>query len=549
MRLRWWVFGALLLPCAGAPAQTADIVFVNGTIWTVDPLQPQAEAVAVRDGIILSVGTTQQLRKHIGLQTNVVDLHGRLMVPGFIDNHVHFMSGSLRLDAVDLRDARTEEEFAARIAERATAAPDRWITGGEWDHDRWPGGALPSRELVDAGTGETPVFVTSRDGHMGLANSEVLRRANITRDTPDPPGGVIVRHPVTGEPTGVLQDAAMELVRPLIPAPTSDEMRTAAERGLAEARRMGVTTLHDVASEEDVAVYRTLQEEGRLTARFHCRLPLGDREDAAKHEEGDTWVRTGSLRESADGSLGSSTALFCAPYLSDPGTCGVASDVLIDGRLPRWATAADRAGFQLSIHAVGDSANRLVLDMFERIAQLNPPRDRRFRIEHAQYLRTADLPRFALLGVIASMQPYPGIDDGRWAEERIGRERCRTACAFGSLLAHNALVSFGSDWPAAPLNPLLGIFAAVTRRTIDGKNPGGWFPDERISVSEALRAYTMTNAFAVFEETWKGSITQGKAADLVVLAENILTIDPVRIGGVAVDLTVVGGKVVYQRSE
>jgi predicted amidohydrolase YtcJ len=227
----------------------------------------------------------------------------------------------------------------------------------------------------------------------------------------------------------------------------------------------------------------------------------------------------------------------------------VASDVLIDGRLPRWATAADRAGFQLSIHAVGDSANRLVLDMFERIAQLNPPRDRRFRIEHAQYLRTADLPRFALLGVIASMQPYPGIDDGRWAEERIGRERCRTACAFGSLLAHNALVSFGSDWPAAPLNPLLGIFAAVTRRTIDGKNPGGWFPDERISVSEALRAYTMTNAFAVFEETWKGSITQGKAADLVVLAENILTIDPVRIGGVAVDLTVVGGKVVYQRSE
>jgi predicted amidohydrolase YtcJ len=294
-----------------------------------------------------------------------------------------------------------------------------------------------------------------------------------------------------------------------------------------------------------------LHERDELTARMTCRLPIAMTEEliraGLKAHSGDRWIRTGSLKAFADGSLGSTTALFFSPYVSDPSTKGLATDIVLNGRLERWALMADRAGMQLSIHAIGDSANSLVLDIFEKIVKSNPSRDRRFRIEHAQHIQPRDFDRFARLGVIASVQPYHAIDDGRWAEGRIGGERCKTTYPFRSFLDHGVHLCFGSDWTVAPLNPLLGVYAAVTRATTDGKNPNGWYPEQKVRLDEALKAYTVANAYAAFEEDEKGSLVAGKLADLVILAENLFLIPPERIRDVKVDLTIVGGKVVYSR--
>ena len=534
-------------------AQIADVVFTNARIWTVDGNKPTADAVAVLVGRILALGTADEMKKHVGPQTKVIDVKGKRMLPGFIDNHTHFLNGGFQLQNVDLRYAKNEVEFARLIRERAEKYAGRWITGGDWDHDNWPGGNLPTKELIDKYTVNTPVFVNRYDGHMALANSNVLRIAGITRDTPNPPGGTIVRDPKTGEPTGVLKDEAMSLVYKHIPDPTEQEMLEAARLGLAEARKFGVTSIQDVSSAADLRIYQTLKEKGELTARFHCRLPLAQWEHLAatgiKIPFGDEWIRIGSMKAFADGSLGSSTALFFEPYASDPSTRGLAMDVVIDGRLEKWATAADKAGLQLSIHAIGDSGNSLMLDLFEKIVRANPAWDRRFRIEHAQHIHPKDFRRYAKLGVIASVQPYHAIDDGRWAEKRIGHERCETTYPFRSFLDAGVKLSFGSDWTVAPLNPLLGIYAAVTRRTTDGANPNGWFPKQKISVAEAIEAYTINNAYASFEEKDKGSITVGKLADLVVLSDDILSIDPVKIEHVQVEITVVGGKVVYEKAQ
>ncbi len=531
--------------------QLADIAFINAKIWTVDPRKPEAEAVAVLRGRILAVGTNAEIKKHIGTTTKVIDLHGKRMLPGFIDNHTHFLSGGFQLQSVDLRHATNEEEFARLIKERSEKYPGRWITGGDWDHDRWPGGKLPTKELIDRYTPNTPVFVNRYDGHMALANSYVLKLAGITRDTPDPPGGTIVKDPRTGEPTGVLKDEAMRYVYRIMPDPGEDEMLEAARLALAEARKFGVTSIQDMSTPEHLRVYQTLRQRGELTARFFCRLPIDHWEHLArtgvKVPFGDEWIRIGSLKAFADGSLGSSTALFFEPYTSDPTTRGLPSDILLDGRLETWALAADKAGLQLSIHAIGDSANSLILDLFEKITRINPKWDRRFRIEHAQHIHPKDFKRFAELGVIASVQPYHAIDDGRWAESRIGYERCKSTYAFKTFLDNKVKMSFGSDWTVAPLNPLLGIYAAVTRRTIDGKNPRGWFPEQKISVEQAIRAYTIDAAYGAFEEHEKGSVEVGKLADFVVVSEDLLRIDPIRIENVSVDMTIVGGVVVYER--
>ena len=542
-----------LLLCAATAAafgQTADVVFRGGPIWTGDSARPRAEAVAIRNERIVSVGTEKTIAPLIGPGTRVIDLKGRLLIPGFIDNHTHFMSGGFQLLGLDLRQAKNESEFAALIRDRVTRYPGRWITGGNWDHDAWPGGKLPTKELIDSVSGTTPVFVDRYDGHMALANSVALRAAGITRATPDPPGGTVVKDPLTGEPTGVLKDEAMSMVYRLVPDPSDAERLEAAQTAFAEARRLGVTSIQDVSSSADVDLYRDLRKKGELTARMYCRLPIGmtDRLIAGgvTGRTGDEWVRTGALKAFADGSLGSSTALFFRPYDSDPSTRGLPSDIVLDGSLERWAMKADRAGLQLSIHAIGDSANRLVLRLFEKIAAANPKRDRRFRIEHAQHIDPADFEKFARLGVIASVQPYHAVDDGRWAEGRIGRVRCATTYPFRTFLSNRVALTFGSDWTVAPLNPLLGVAAAVTRRTTDGKNPGGWFPEQKVSVEEALTAYTLRSAFAAFEEAEKGSLTAGKLADCVVLSRDILAIPPEQIENVRVDLTMVGGKIVYQ---
>jgi predicted amidohydrolase YtcJ len=541
----------LIWSFAMAQSNSADLVFTNGTIWTVDPSLPRTEAVAVIGDRIAFVGTTQQLSSFIGPETKVIDLGGKLMLPGFIDNHTHFMSGGFQLQSVDLRMAKSEEEFVRLIRDRSDQYPGRWITGGDWDHDNWPGGNLPTKELVDRETPNTPVFVSRYDGHMALANSYVLKMAGITSETPDPPGGAIVRDGLTDDPTGVLKEEAMSLVFPHIPDPTEEQKIEAARLGLAEARRHGVTSIQDVSSVSDIRIYQQLKRLGELTARFHCRLPISQLEDlrrvGVEAPFGDVWVRMGSLKAFVDGSLGSTTALFYEPYVSDPSTSGLPMDIVTDGRLERWAMEADRAHLQLSIHAIGDKANSILLDLFEKIASENPLWDRRFRVEHAQHIHPKDFERFERLGVIVSAQPYHAIDDGRWAEGRIGAKRCETTYPFKSFLENNVRMCFGSDWTVGPLDALLGISAAVTRRTTDGRNPDGWIPDQKITVEEAVRAYTIDAAYAVFEEQEKGSITPGKLADFVVLSRNILTGDPRQIETTEVLMTVVGGNLVYSK--
>jgi predicted amidohydrolase YtcJ len=542
----------MLLAASCAVAQPApELLLYNGRVWTVDDARPTAQAVAVTGGRITAVGTDEEVRALAAPSTTVIDLKGRLLLPGLIDNHVHFISGGLQLQSVDLRAASSMREFARLIAERARRSPGRWITGGDWNHDAWPGGGLPVKELIDSLTPGTPVLVSRYDGHMALANSVALRMAGITRDTPDPPGGAIVRDPLTGEPTGVLKDEAMSAVARLIPDPSREEILDAARGALAEARRFGVTSVQDISSRADIAAYRELHASDELTARIYCRLPLSEWRALAGEGvtagTGNDWIRMGSLKAFADGSLGSSTALFFAPYVIDPSTSGLPSDIALSGELERWSFSADSARLQLSIHAIGDSANSLVLGIMERAAARNRPWDRRFRIEHAQHIRPSDLPRFARLKVIASAQPYHAVDDGCWAEGRIGPARCMDAYPFASLLASGVTLSFGSDWSVAPLNPLQGIYGAVTRRTADGKHPDGWIPEQKISVADAVRAYTINNAYAAFEEAVKGSITAGKLADMVVLERDIFRIPPEEIAGVRVDITIVGGKIVYRR--
>lgn len=547
------IFLFLFLPIVLCAQQYADVVFTNAKIWTVDKQKPEAEAVAVYDGKIIGVGSSKEMKAFIGKHTKVLDMKKKRMLPGFIDNHTHFMSGGFQLQNVDLRYAKDERKFAEIIKKRAQERPGKWITGGDWDHDLWKSAKLPTKELIDTVTGNTPVFVNRYDGHMALVNSYVLKLAGITKDTPNPPGGTIVKDPVTGEPTGILKDEAMSPIYQFIPDPTDDEMLNAARLALAEARKYGLTSIQDMAHNygvRDINTYSELNRRGELTARMYCRTFITNWKSLAyagvQAGFGDEMITLGSLKAFADGSLGSSTALFSEKFLNED-TYGLPMDVLVDGRLEQWATSADSARLQLCIHAIGDSANGLILDMYERIAKKNKNWDRRFRIEHAQHIHPQDFKRFARLGVIASVQPYHAIDDGRWAEKRIGNERCKTTYAFRTFLDNGVTVCFGTDWTVAPLNPMLGIYAAVTRRTTDGANPDGWFPEQKISVKEAIQCYTLNNAYAAFEENKKGSITVGKFADFVVLDQDILTIDPVQIENVKVAYTILGGKIVYEK--
>lgn len=546
-------FLLLILPAVLFPQQYADVIYTNGRIWTVDSARPEAEAVAVIGGRIAAVGSSKAIDKWKGSKTKVIDLKRRRVLPGFIDNHTHFMTGGFQLQSVDLRTAGDEQAFARIIGQRAKERPGTWITGGDWDHDLWKSGKLPSKDLIDALTGDTPVMVNRYDGHMALANSAALKRAGITRNTPDPPGGTIVRDPVTGEPTGLLKDEAMSPVYAVIPPPSDEELLGAARLALAEARKLGVTSIQDMAysnGDRDIKTYRELERRGELTARMNCVGFISNwRSLSASGIQapfGTEMIGLGALKAFVDGSLGSSTALFFEKFLNED-TYGLPMDVVTDGRLERWMTAADSARLQLRVHAIGDSANSLLLDMFDRIVRKNPSWDRRFRIEHAQHIHPKDFQRFASLGVIAAVQPYHAIDDGRWAVNRIGDVRCRTTYPFRSFLDAGVKLSFGSDWTVAPLDPLLGIYAAVTRRTIDGANPNGWYPEQRITVREAIECYTINNAYAAFEEQEKGSITAGKLADMVVLSDDILTADPVRIQDMKVMMTILGGIVIYNR--
>ncbi|CAN5632288.1 amidohydrolase [soil metagenome] len=537
--------------CAARDARdTADLVLTGGVVWTGVADAPPAEAVALRDGRIIAVGSDTEVRRFAGAATRVIELAGRMVVPGLADNHTHFMSGGFQLASVDLRDAATPAEFGDRIGAFARSLPaGEWILGGDWDHELWPGAPLPDRAWFDDVTPDHPVAVNRLDGHMLVANSVALRLAGITRDTPDPAGGTIVRHPATGEPTGVLKDEAMGLIYSRVPDPSEQQRDEAFRRAQQHALMNGVTMVHDMGGWEDLAAYRRARSRDELQLRVYSLVPLSTwerlRDYVAAEGTGDDLLRWGGLKGFVDGSLGSTTAWFHAPYNDEPGTSGlVVTDTLL---LREWISGADAAGLHVVVHAIGDRANDWLLDSFEETAQRNGERDRRFRIEHAQHLSPAALARFAALGVLPSMQPYHAIDDGRWAEKRIGPERIQLTYAFRSLLDAGAGLMFGSDWTVAPLEPLQGIYAAVTRRTLDGATPGGWVPQERIEVGEALRAYTVANAYGAFMEDRLGTIEPGRLGDVVVLSENLLTIDPVRIRDARVDYTLIDGRVVYER--
>jgi hypothetical protein len=536
---------------ADHPSIAADIIIVNANVHTIDTAQPHAEAVAILGNRILAVGSTPDVQLLRGTKTRVIDAAGRLVLPGFNDAHVHFMSGGFQLSAVDLRDANTPEEFAARIRDfAAMMSKERWITGGDWDHERWPDASLPTKELIDRFTPDTPVFVNRLDCHMALANSATLKIAGVTRDTKDPDGGVIVRD-ASGEPTGVLKDAAQNFVWRVFPPRSFDERIAAARAASDYAASLGVTSVQDMSAGPDVSVYQALLDRGELKTRIYAVWPLPRWETLARTgvraHFGSAMLRTGGLKGFADGSLGSTTALFFHPYLDAPNTRGIGSDEMFPaGAMIERIRGADRAGLQVLIHAIGDKANDEVLSFYEQVEKEDDDRDRRFRIEHAQHLRAQDIRRFARHKVIASMQPYHAIDDGRWAEKRIGQQRARTTYAFRSLLDSGAMLAFGTDWTVAPLNPLLSVYAAATRRTLDDKHPGGWMAGEKISVAEAVRAYTLGSAYAEFQEQDKGTIAAGKLADLVILSRDIFTIDPVEIEKVKVMMTIMDGRVVYE---
>jgi hypothetical protein len=544
---------------AQANAAKADLVLVNGKIWTVNKAQPEAEALAVWHGRILAVGSNGDIRALASANTQVIDLKGRRVVPGFYDSHIHLLGSGERLSEVALKDAETEEEFGRRLREFDGKLPrDRWLTGGEWDHDRTFKGELPTAELIDKYVPNRPVFLRRYDGHMGVVNTRVLKMANITAQTPDPSGGVIYRKSGSKEPTGLLRDNAMNLLGGLFP-PTSDtEVAEAVHAALAEMRREGVTSAQDMDGSDDATrrklfrTYQQLARSGQLTARIDLRWPLAQWQQLTRlglaGGFGDDWVKIGGVKGFVDGSLGSSTAKMFEPFVNEPGSTGVYVTPL--NKLREYILGADKAGLSVALHAIGDRANAELLDIYAEVASLNGPRERRFRIEHAQHLRPEDYRRFHDLGVIASMQPYHVIDDGRWAEGRIGGKRCASSYAFRSLLDAGSRLAFGSDWSVAPISALLGIDAAVNRRTLDNKNPLGWFPEQKITVAEAIEAYTLGSAYAGFQEKDRGSLEPGKLADLVVLSRDILA-DSERdhIADTAVLMTMVGGKAVYERKE
>jgi predicted amidohydrolase YtcJ len=550
----------LASPCLHAQ-NDADVVLVGGKVWTGVASQPQAKAVAIRGNRILAVGSSAAMMKLAMPTAKIIQLHGRLVLPGFNDAHVHIQMGGANLVGVHLTDTKSQAEFRQRVAAFVKTAPKgAWILNGLWDQERWSPIALPTHGLIDDVTPDNPVAVSRTDLHMILANAYAMKLAGVDRNTKDIPGGVILRD-ADGNPTGIFKDAAKTLILSAIPPETQKDMETyllatqkvAAENGVTSVQDMAVSS-NDESGPLKLKALQSLARQGRLKLRVAECLPLADGKQMAalgiEANFGNDLFHIGCLKSFADGGLGASTAWFTAPYTDNPANYGIASDTM---QHPEEMYAefklADRAGLQLITHAIGDRANHTILDFYERLEKEDGQRDRRDRVEHAQTLLPQDIPRFAQLHVIASVQPFHALDDGRWAEKRIGPERIKTTYAFRSLMDSGAVVAFGSDWPVAPLVPLTGIYAAVTRRTIDGKNPDGWIPQEKVTVAQAVRAYTYDAAYAEGEETLKGSIQPRQLADIIVLSGDIFHINPVEIENVKVDLTLLGGEIIYDRND
>jgi len=531
-------------------AQTAVITLavVNAKVWTGDARRPWADALAVAGDRIAAVGSSAEIRKLAPASARLIDAHGAMVTPGFTDAHVHFLDGGFALQSVKLRDAMSKAEFIKRIGDYAKSLPKgAWILNGDWDHENW-GGELPRREWIDSVTPNNPVWTNRLDGHMNLANSAAMKAAGVTKAVKDVSGGTIVRD-INGDPTGIFKDNAADIVWKAVPAPTAALNDKALDAAMTYVAEQGVTAVQHMGTWDDLAVFRRAHDAGRLRTRIYAYVPLSTWQRLANEVQakgrGDDWLRIGGLKGFVDGSIGSHTALMLEPFTDNPKDKGLM--VNTPEHLYEWTSGADKAGLQVAVHAIGDRAIRMQLDIFERVIKEDGAKDRRFRIEHAQHPAFSDITRFGTLGVIASMQPYHAIDDGRWVDKVIGPERAKSTYAFKAMLDAKAPLAFGSDWFVAPPTPLVGIYAAVTRRTLDEKNPGGWHPEQRITVEQALRAYTTGGAYAGFAEKERGVLAKGMLADFVMIDKDLTKIAPETIRDAKVQLTVVGGKAVYER--
>ncbi|HZH32965.1 MAG TPA: amidohydrolase [Pyrinomonadaceae bacterium] len=552
---------------AHAPRRV-DLVLTNGRIFTADERGTIAEAVAVEGERIVAVGTSAEIaRAYTGART--VNLRGRLVTPGFNDAHLHFINGGLSLLRVELVGARSLAEAQARIAAKVRELPPgAWILGRGWDHTLW-GGEWPTKADLDAVAPNNPVFVQRVDGHVSWTNTLALRQAGVTRETPAPEGGEIL-HDAGGQPTGILKETAATLVGRIVPEPSRAERMQAAERALAEARRYGITSIHDNSGYEATELYRELLQAGKLTVRVaewgNFEDPVeklkAQRLEFASFKIDPLRIRLTALKGYVDGTLGSRTAAMLAPFADDPHNSGIPRRPLEE--LTRMIIERHNAGFQIALHAIGDRANRMALDGFETALDqrsgvnskmtadekyLNrvPGAFIRHRIEHSQVVAPSDFARFRSLGVIASMQPSHAISDKRWAQDRLGEYRVQGAYAWHMMRSFGVRVAFGTDWPVEPINPYLGLYAAVTRRSTEGDPVGGWWPQERLSIADAIRCYTAEPAFASFEEKDKGQIAPGMLADLVVHSRDLLTIKPEEILQTEAVLTILGGRVVHEK--
>src|SRR5664279_1274161 len=527
----------------------ADHIYFNASIWTGDSANPKAKSIAVKDSLIVYVGDDYQ--SFAGNGTVLTDMKGLMMVPGFIDNHTHFLEGGYFLANINLRQAKSMQDFILSFRRYTDSAKNNsWILGGNWDHEAW-GGQLPRKEWIDSISGDHPVFVSRYDGHMGLANSIALKLAGITKNTPNPPGGEIVKDPKTGEPTGILRDEATSLIYSVIPEHTEKELDESLARASAHALAHGLTQVHDMGSYGgwiDLAAYRRAYAADKLPIRIYSFVAIRTWQKLDSFVKTNGWgndhLRWGGLKGFMDGSLGSTTAWFYKPYLDAPHSTGL--QVTDTNLLRRWILSADSAGLHIATHAIGDHANDWILGVYEEAEKKNPSIDHRFRVEHAQHLTPEAIGRFANLHVIPSMQPYHAIDDGKWAAKRLDSARLRGTYVFRTLLEDHANLTFGSDWTVAPLDPIAGIYAAVTRRTLDDKNPNGWFPDQKISIEQALRCYTVNNAWAGFQENKTGKLKVGMLADFTVLSEDLFSIAPENIRDTKILLTVINGKEAFK---
>ncbi len=552
------VFVLSVIHCSPEPpVEAADLVLINGNIVTMDKNNPRAEALAVKGDTIVAVGSDEEIKPYIDKKkTKIIDLQGKLALPGFNDGHVHFIYGGHALMSVSLDRVTSFDEIQRRVQEKIDDKKDgEWISGRGWDQEILPGKKWPTKELIDEIAPNNPVTLSRICGHCTLVNSYVLRISGITKDTPDPPGGVIVKDPGTGEPTGILHEKAMGLIkRPQLSDEESHEMdKKAAKLAVRESARFGVTSVHDLDGK--IGILKELLEEGELTVRVYAGVALSSSpEKLQEHKEwkqilvnNNSMLKFGVIKGFIDGSLGSSTALLAEPYKNDPSTSGLM--LMTQEELNDIVALYDKENFQVAIHAIGDKGVNVVLNAFEESIKRNGQRDARHRIEHATAILPGDIPRFDGLGVIGSVQPVFGPSYGQtiqsFFEDRMGKERAKFTNIWKTLAQAKARLSFGTDWPVESLNPMEGIYSAVTRKSISDKAGGAWLQDESLSVMEAVECYTLGSAYATFEENIKGSLQVGKLADIVVLSKDIFTVPEDEILNTGVVYTIFGGKIIY----